>query len=93
MKKYASTGRIKILGTVFDSVGNIIAHANSWKPKGKVYAGEDLQRHPCFDSEDYMYENRYYHNFVFTKSKAELDTKLSRLKSMKQTGCRFRTEY
>lgn len=50
MKKYASTGRSEFLGTVFDSVGNIIAYANSWKPKGKVYAGEDLQRYPCFDS-------------------------------------------
>ena len=51
--------------------------------------GEDSQRYPCFDSSDAMYENRYYTNLVFARSKDEMIRKLNRLKCKIDTGCNY----
>lgn len=69
---------VEILGQVFHGLQDIDAHVEmvkhegssrepwDYKPerKGKVHVGEMLMRYPCFDSSDYLYENRSYHNFI-----------------------------
>lgn len=64
--------------------------------KGHVYRGvNDLKRQanipdssvidrshlfPCFDSSDYMYENRYFHNFWFCKQDPEMSEQITLLR-------------
>ena len=59
MKKYKNNETIKVLGASFNGVKEMIEHARKRIPKDGVYVGEDSQLYPCFDSEDYMSENRY----------------------------------
>ncbi len=72
---------VKILGHVFHGLDDIKSHVEmslydehfscgdpqSCEPKSEcmVHVGELWQRYPCFDSEDYMYENRSYQNYIF----------------------------
>lgn len=84
MKTVNYDEKIEVLGVVFNGVRDIISHALDGKPKDGVYVGEDSERYPCFDSDDYASENRYYWNFVFAGSAAELEAKLKRLKAMSQ---------
>ena len=51
-----------------------------------VCVGEDSQLYPCFDSEDYMYENRYFTNLVFGSSQEEIDKKLNILNQVERYG-------
>ena len=46
------------------------------------YVGKDAKLYPCFDSEDYTSEDRFFWNIVFARSKEELDRKLVELKSV-----------
>lgn len=84
MKSYGKDEEIKVLGVTFNGVRDIICHALEHEPKEGVYVGEDSELYPCFDSEDRMYENRYFWNFVFAKSESELKEKMARLKDMRQ---------
>lgn len=79
MKKYNSNGTIVIDGVAFNGVDEIVSHARSAEPKDGLWVGEDSKLYPCFDSSDYLYEDRHYMNFVFARSKKELEDKLSRL--------------
>ena len=71
---------IEILGTVFHGLQDIEAHvemslykdyshgqANEREPKicSEVHVGEMWMPYPCFDSDDFMYENRTYQNYIF----------------------------
>lgn len=89
MKKFKNNETIEVLGASFDGVKDMIEHA--WKniPKNGVYVGEDSERYPCFDSEDYMYEDRYFTNLVFAESQEEIDRKLKVLKRMSQFTCNY----
>lgn len=80
---------IEVLGASFDGVKDMIEHARKGMPKDGVYVGEDSQPYPCFDSEDYLYEDRYYTNLVFAKSREELKRKLGILKRMNQQKCNY----
>ena len=86
MKKYKNNETIEVLGTSFNGVKDMIEHARKRIPKDCVYVGEDSQLYPCFDSEDYMSENRYFNNLVFANSLEEIDKKLSILKQVEQNG-------
>ena len=86
MKKYKNNETIEVLGASFNGVKDMIAHARKRIPKDGVYVGEDSQRYPCFDSEDYMYENRYFTNLVFAKSLEEIDEKLRILNQVERYG-------
>ena len=86
MKKYKNNETIEVLGASFNGVKDMIVHARKRIPKDGVYVGEDSQRYPCFDSEDYMYENRYFTNLVFAKSLEEIDEKLRILNQVKRYG-------
>ena len=86
MKKYKNNETIEVLGASFNGVKDMIEHARKRIPKDGVYVGEDSQRYPCFDSEDYMYENRYFTNLVFAKSLEEIEEKLRILKQVKKYG-------
>ena len=86
MKKYKNNETIEVLGASFNGVKDMIEHARKRLSKDGVYVGEDSQRYPCFDSEDYRYENRYYTNLVFANSLEEIDKKLSILKQVERCG-------
>lgn len=59
-----------------------IAYAIEGLTKNGVYVGKDTELYPCFDSEDYASEDRYFWNIVFASSKEELNIKLAELKSI-----------
>ena len=86
MKKYKNNETIEVLGASFNGVKDMIEHARKRIPKDCEYVGEDSQLYPCFDSEDYMSENRYFTNLVFANSLEEIDKKLSILKQVEQNG-------
>lgn len=82
MKAYKNNKAIEVMGVLFKGVKDMICHAIDNVSKDGVYVGIDDQRYPCFDSDDYAYEDRYYTNLVFANSQEELDEKLARLKKM-----------
>ena len=86
MKRLKNNETIEVLGASFNGVKEMIEHARKRMPKGGVYVGEDSQLYPCFDSEDYMYENRYFTNLVFAHSIEEIDEKLRILKQVGRYG-------
>lgn len=90
MEKFDYKGKIQVCGVTFDGVNDIIQHALKGISKEGVYVGEESQRYPCFDSEDYASENRYYWNFVFAKSEYELKDKMQKLKAMPVIGSNFK---
>ena len=69
---------VEILGQVFHGLQDISAHVemsqsvgSSCKPsvrepvkKGRVHVGELWMSYPCFDSSDFLYENRTYQNYI-----------------------------
>jgi hypothetical protein len=69
---------VEILGQVFHGLQDISAHVemsqavgSSCKPSvrepkkmGRVHVGELWMSYPCFDSSDYLYENRTYQNYI-----------------------------
>ena len=89
MKKYKNNETIVVLGASFNGVKDMIEHARKRIPKNGVYVGEDSQLYPCFDSEDYMYENRYFTNLVFAKSQDEVDNKLTILEQISQLSSNY----
>ena len=86
MKRLKNNETIEVMGALFNGVKDMIEHARKRIPKDGVYVGEDSQYYPCFDSEDYMYENRYFTNLVFANSLEGIDKKLSILKQVERYG-------
>ena len=84
MKRLKNNETIEVLGASFNGVKDMIEHARKRIPKDGVFVGEDSQHYPCFDSEDYMYENRYFTNLVFGSSQEEIDKKLNILNQVKR---------
>lgn len=68
MKKFKNNETIEVLGASFNGVKDMIEHARKRMSKNGVYVGEDCKPYPCFDSEDSIYENRYFTNLVFGRS-------------------------
>ena len=90
MKEFGYKEKIQILGATFSSVHDIIHCAVKHIAKDGVYVGEDSERYPCFDSEDYTGEDHRYWNFVFAKNEEELKEKLEQLKTMPIVGGNYR---
>ena len=86
MKRLKNNETIEVLGTSFNGVKEMIEYARKRIPKDGVYVGEDSQLYPRFDSEDYMYENRYFTNLVFGSSQEEIDKKLNILNQVERYG-------
>jgi len=82
MKTIKSTQPFYVLGVKFENVPEAILYAIKGWAKNGVYVGKDVELYPCFDSEDYASENRFFWNLVFARSKEELDRKLVELKSV-----------
>lgn len=89
MKRLKNNETIEVLGASFNGVKDMIEHARKKTPKDGVYVGEDSKLYPCFDSSDYLYENRHFTNLVFAKSQDELDKKLGILNQMSQLSCNY----
>ena len=86
MKRLKNNETIVVMGASFNGVKDMIEHARKRMPKDGVYVGEDSQLYPCFDSEDYKYENRYVTNLVFGSSQEEIDKKLNILNLVERYG-------
>lgn len=82
MKTIKSTQPFYVLGVKFENVPEAILYAIKGLAKNGVYVGKDVEIYPCFDSEDYASEDRFFWNIVFARSKEELDRKLVELKSV-----------
>ena len=82
MKTIKNTNSFYVLGVKFENVQEAIEYAINERDKNGVYVGEDAERYPCFDSEDYASEDRFFWNIVFARSKDELDRKLVELKNV-----------
>ena len=95
---YSIKDDIEILGHVFHGLQDIKDHVElslyrSYKhgmasivepiKKCEVHVGEMWSPYPCFDSEDYLYENRTYQNYIFRRRPITQDDmkKLSELPS------------
>ena len=89
MKRVKNNATVEVMGVKFFGVREMIRYARSERPKYGVYVGEDSERYPCFDYEDYATENRYYTNLVFADSREELERKLNRLRSMNKPSCNY----
>lgn len=86
MKTYNCNGIIEVGGVKFADVEEIISYARSGESKGGVYVGEDSKSYPCFDSSDYLYENRRFWNLIFATSKEKLKEKLAILENVEPLG-------
>lgn len=64
--------QICVLGAQFEDIYEVARCACLHEPKDGVYVGEDSERYPCFDYEDFASETRYYWNFVFATSESEM---------------------
>lgn len=82
MKTIKSTRPFYVLGVKFENVPEAILYAIKGWAKNGVYVGKDVEIYPCFDSEDYASEDRFFWNIVFARSKEELDRKFVELKSV-----------
>ncbi len=82
MKTIKSTQPFYVLGVKFENVPEAILYAIKGWAKNGVYVGKDVELYPCFDSEDYASEDRFFWNIVFARSKEELDRKLVELKNV-----------
>lgn len=82
MKTIKNTNSFYVLGVKFESIQEAIEYAIKGGVQKGVYVGKDAERYPCFDSEDYASEDRFFWNLVFARSKEELDRKLVELKSV-----------
>lgn len=89
MKKVNCNSQISVLGARFEGIDEIVRCAYHNEPKDGVYVGEDSEHYPCFDSEDYATETRYYWNFVFATSEGEMQEKLAKLKEMHTLGANY----
>ena len=89
MKRFKNNETIEVLGASFNGVKDMIEYARKRIPKNGVYVGEDSQLYPCFDSEDYMYENRYFTNLVFANSLEEVNNKLTILEQISQLSSNY----
>lgn len=84
MKTVSNNATIKVYGVEFHGVMELKEYAIKGEPKEGVYVGMDAELYPCFDSSDYAYEDRFFWNFVFARSKEKLQSKLASLKGMRQ---------
>ncbi len=82
MKTIKSTRPFYVLGVKFENIQEAIFYAVKEMTKNGIYVGKDAERYPCFDSEDYASEDRFFWNIVFARSKEDLDRKLVELKSV-----------
>ena len=82
MKTIKNTDSFIVLGVKFVNVTEAILYAIKRWDKDGIYVGKDVKLYPCFDSEDYASEDRFFWNIVFARSKEDLDRKLVELKSV-----------
>lgn len=78
----ANYSTITIYGIPFLGVEELAYHFLAGEPKDGVYVGGEREAYPCFDSEDWKYENRFYWNFVFARGLEELKAKVERLRAI-----------
>ena len=82
MKTIKNTNSFYVLGVKFENIHEAIFYAIKEMAKNGIYVGKNAKRYPCFDSEDYASEDRFFWNIVFARSKEELNRKLIEQKSV-----------
>ena len=82
MKTIKNTNSFYVLGVKFENIQEAIEYAIKGLNKDGVLVGKDAERYPCFDSEDYASEDRFFWNIVFAQSKEGLNRKLTELENV-----------
>jgi hypothetical protein len=77
-------------GVVFEGIDAIKEYWRIQTDSSQPYIIERSQRFPCFDSSDYAYENRYFWNFLISRSKQEADKKAKSMEQLEIVGGNFR---
>ena len=90
MKIVSNDSVIIIYEVEFYGVEELLKYAINKEPKEGVYVELDSELYPCFDSSDYAYEDRYYCNFVFGRSKEEVMKKMKKLVSRSPQNAIYR---
>lgn len=75
LRQIPSTCTLTICGVVFDGIDDILDYWRNQTDNSHPYIIDRSQRFPCFDSEDYATERRFYRNFLICHSKQEADKK------------------
>ncbi|WP_308769734.1 hypothetical protein [uncultured Bacteroides sp.] len=88
IKEIRNNQTVVVYGVEFHGFEELKKHAFSGESKEGVYVGCDCEGYPCFDSEDYATENRFYWNFVFARNKRELEQKIKLLETCR-CGCNY----
>ena len=83
MKTAKITDSIRVLGTTFEDIYEVVDYACNRTPKRTpkdgVYVETYVKHHLWFDESDYIADNYFYRCYVFAKSEEELEAKLEKL--------------
>ena len=77
---------ISIGGVAFDGIDSIRAYMRNQTDSSQPYIVDKCKLFPCFDSEDYANENRFYRNYFFFRSKQEADEKAPKIANLQSSG-------
>ena len=70
---------LSVYGAVFEGIDGIMDYVHKQTNSSQPYIVEHGQRFPCFDSEDYANERRFYRNFLICHSKQEAEKKAKKM--------------
>lgn len=73
---------LSLLGQTFEGADGLKDYVREQTDNSQPYIIDRCQRFPCFDSEDYASEYRFYRNFLICQDKQEADDKLNRMKQL-----------
>ena len=73
---------LSIHGQTFEGAEGLKDYVREQTDSSQPYIVDRCQRFPCFDSEDYANEYRFYRNFLICHDKQEADDKLKRMKQL-----------
>ena len=101
MKTIKNTNSFYVLGVKFENIQEAIFYAIKEMTKNGIYVGKDAKRYPCFDSEDYVSEDRFFWNIVtryatlYKDKEGVWKVRLNNVDYIVQTGMNFygRTQY
>ena len=77
---------LSICGVVFEGIDAIKDYWLSQTDSSQPYIIERSKRFPCFDSEDYATEWRFYRNFLICHSKQEADKKAKDMEQLRESS-------
>lgn len=86
LRQIPSDCTLTICDVVFDGIDAILDYWRNQTDDSHPYIIDRSQRFPCFDSEDYATERRFYRNFLICHSKQEADKKIKDMKLLQASN-------